>query len=221
MDVYDLVLPKMFANVRMTLWLPGQWPCLAELMGRGTRPTPAWTVVDQYAQRRHAWMESVKRAMRAGSRVPLLSGDVIVAFWHQRTEYAEKDRTEYSRTAERFILPPLVRSGSFREDAIRGVSHLFDRAEPDAAGVYVLVSEYPRMDVESDADSTIAPRFAGPPGGRPVSPTGPGVFSVTPHLEQFRPGPPDGSRKKAGPAGGRSPRAQQLAFGFGGDPPAR
>jgi hypothetical protein len=33
MDVHDPVLPKMFAEVKLTLWLPGPWPGRDELAG--------------------------------------------------------------------------------------------------------------------------------------------------------------------------------------------
>ena len=180
MDVHDLVLPKFFASVRMTLWLPGEWPCLAELMDQRRGAA-------DYAQRRWEWMETVKRAIRAGARVPLLDGDVAVGFWHHRAHFDRGDRTEYSRTAESFILPPLVRTGAFRETALRAVTHLFDAAEPSAAGIYVLVSEYPVAEVEP----------AGPVLG--LSAIGRPIFAVSPPLRRVR---------------ARRPAPGQLGFGF-------
>jgi hypothetical protein len=141
MELAGPVLPKLFSNVRMSLWLPGQWPSLGELMGRRLSDKKARLAVEAYPEKRHQWMEKVKQALRARGRVPLCCGEVLLGFWHQRSDYAERDRTEYSHMAERFILPPLVSSGAFRESALRGITHAFGDAEPDAAGIYVLLAD--------------------------------------------------------------------------------
>jgi hypothetical protein len=149
MDVHDLVLPKMFANVRMSLWLPGAWPGLHELMD-GDRRAPDGRGVDRYLEQRHQCIERVRAALRAGARVPLMDGDLVLGFWHQRGAYAERDRTRYAHTAESFILPALQYTGAFRESAVRAVTHLFDTVAPEAAGIYLFVSEYPVAEAQPD-----------------------------------------------------------------------
>jgi hypothetical protein len=186
MELSDVALPEVFANLSFSLWLPGEWPSFGEAMRPFGKPPYRWEAIQTYFEQRYRSMGLVKAALRA-TRVPRLTEGVFLAFWHRRVGYDESDRMDYCRGAERTIVPALVWAGAFRENMIRGVTHLFDRAGAGAAGIQVMVAEH-----QCEEPSTLLDR-----DGQGLLP---GVGARTgPEKSRRKAGnKPDGSRKEAG-----------------------